>query len=133
MIVTTSLHSDIDREPPAFWHRKPGVLIMTSRPLLITYMNEGARAMLTPMHVLDGSLGMTNEIMTFCLDILEALDDRSDMSMCTLFELEREVRIAGMWIRLRGLGLPRSSAIDESRICILIEERESERQGASFV
>ena len=133
MIVTTSLHSDIDREQRACGHRNPGVLIMTSHPLLITYMNAGARAVLTRLHVLDGSLGMPNEIMTFCLDLLEALDDRSDMNMWTPFELEREVSIAGTWICLRGLGLPPSSAIDEPRICILMEEREPERQGASFV
>ena len=133
MIVTTSLHSDIDRERPTCWHRNPGVLIMNCRPLLITYMNVGARAMLTRMHVLDGSLGMTNEIMTFCLDLLEALDDRSDRSMWTPFELEREVSIAGTWICLRGVGLPPSSAIDEPRICILMEERKPERQGSSFV
>ena len=96
---------------------------MTSHPLLITYMNAGARAVLTRLHVLDGSLGMPNEIMTFCLDLLEALDDRSDMNMWTPFELEREVSIAGTWICLRGLGLPRSLEIDDSRICILMEER----------
>jgi hypothetical protein len=133
MIVTTSLHSDIDREQRACGHRNPGVLIMTSHPLLITYMNAGARAVLTRLHVLDGSLGMPNEIMTFCLDLLEALDDRSDMNMWTPFELEREVSIAGTWICLRGLGLPPSSAIDEPRICILMEERGPERQGSSFV
>jgi hypothetical protein len=133
MIVTTSLQSDIDRERRACGHRNPGVLIMTSHPLLITYMNAGARAVLTRLHVLDGSLGMPNEIMTFCLDLLEALDDRSDMSMWTPFELEREVNIAGTWICLRGLGLPPSSAIDEPRICILMEERGPERQGSSFV
>jgi len=133
MIVTTSLHSDIDREQRACGHRNPGVLIMTSHPLLITYMNAGARAVLTRLHVLDGSLGMPNEIMTFCLDLLEALDDRSDMSMWTPFELEREVSIAGTSICLRGLGLPPSSAIDEPRICILMEERGPERQGSSFV
>jgi hypothetical protein len=133
MIVTTSLHSDIDRERRACGHRNPGVLIMTSHPLLITYMNASARAILTHVHVLDGSLGMPNEIMTFCLDLLEALDDRSDMSMWTPFELEREVNIAGTWICLRGLGLPPASAVDESRICILMEERESERQSSSFV
>ena len=133
MIVTTSLHSDIDRKRPTFWHRNPGVLIMNCRPLLITYMNASARAMLTRMHVLDGSFGMTNEIMAFCLDLLEALDDRSDMSMWTPFELEREVSIAGTSICLRGFGLPPSSAIHEPRICILMEERGPERQGSSFV
>jgi signal-transduction protein with cAMP-binding, CBS, and nucleotidyltransferase domain len=56
---------------------------------------------------------------------LEALDDRSDMSMWTPSEIEREVNIAGTWICIRGLGLPPSSAVDESRICILMEERES--------
>jgi hypothetical protein len=106
---------------------------MTSRPLLITYMNAGARAIMTRVHILDGSLEMPNEIMTFCLDLLEALDDRSDMSTWTLFELEREVTITGTWICLRGLGLPPSSAIDESRICILMEEREFERHGSSCV
>jgi hypothetical protein len=55
------------------------------------------------------------------------------MSLWTPFELEREVNIAGTWICLRGLGLPRSLEIDDSRICILMEEREPERQGASFV
>lgn len=133
MIVTTSLHPDIDRERPTCWHRNPGVLIMNCRPLLITYMNAGARAMLTRMPVLDGSVGMTNEIMAFCLDLLETLDHRSDMSMWIPFALEREVNIAGTWIWLRGLGLPPSSAIDEPCICILMEEREPERQGASFV
>ncbi|SRR6476469_2763289 len=133
MIATTSLHSDIDRERPALGHRNSGVLIMTSRPLLITYMNADARTILTRGHALDGNLGIPNEIMTFCLDLLETLDDRFDMNMWTPFELEREVTITGTWICLRGLGLPPSSAIDESRICILMEEREFERHGSSCV
>lgn len=133
MITTTSLRSDLDQARPAWGRRNPGVLIMTYRPLLITYMNAGARAILARAPVLDGNVGMPNEIMTFCLDLWEALDDCSDMSLWAPFEMEREVRFAGTSICLRGLGLPFSSAIDQARICILMEEQEFERQGSSCV
>ncbi len=134
MITTISLHSYIDTDMPV-GRRNPGVLIMTHRPLVITYMNAGAQALLTRVHVLDGNAcpGMPNEIMTFCLDLVETLDDRSDRNMWTPFELEREVNIAGTSLYLRGLGLPPSSEVDQSRICILMEGCECERQGSSFV
>jgi hypothetical protein len=134
-IITTSLHSDIDRDSPALVRRNPGVLILTHRPLLVSYTNVQARIIIDKLHRMEcGSpcTGLPNAIMVFCLDLLEALDDRCDTGMLSPFQLDREIGFAASSIVLHGLGMPRSSEVDQSRICILMEESASEWQG-SFV
>ncbi|MDQ6735938.1 MAG: hypothetical protein M3Z35_17795, partial [Nitrospirota bacterium] len=126
------LHTDL---PPLLRHN-PGVLIMTHRPLHLSYINVQARSIINKLHHLEcGTFrrGLPNAVIAFCLDLLEALGDRCDTDMPAPFQLDRAIGLAGGSIVLRGLGMPRSSEVDESRICILMEERESERQGSSFV
>ena len=126
MMTTTALNCDVDTGTGLSHHiqRSPGVLLMTHRPLLITYMNRPAIAIVDRLHRLEcgtPGMGLPNGILNFCLDLLDALDDRCDFDTASPLQLNREIAVAGLLVSLRGLNVPRSSDVDRSHICVLME------------
>src|SRR5690348_17093271 len=123
MMTTTALDCDIDTgtglSHPV--QRSPGVLLMTHRPLLITYMNRPAIAIVDRLRRLEcgaPGIGLPNGILNFCLDLLEVLDDRCDVDTASPLQLNREIAVAGLLVSLRGLGVPRTLDVDRSHICV---------------
>lgn len=124
LITPIRFDSDLPQNVRGLAPKKPGVLIMTHRPLTFSYMNAEARAIINHLHRLEwGTVrsGLPKEIRAFCLDLLETLNDRCDMDRVSPFELARDIVIAGTPIVFRGLGLPRSSDVDQDRMCVFIE------------
>ena len=128
-MATTALEDDSDLDLARPVERNPGVLLMTHRPLLITYMNGPARAMIHRLHRMEcgaGRTGLPSVIMDFCMDLLEAVDHECDLDIVPSIQLDRDIDAAGVRLSLCGLGLPRSSEVDRPCICVLMKATISE-------
>jgi hypothetical protein len=124
-MTTTSLECDIDTDLPRPVQRHAGLLLMAHWPLLMTYMNGPARAMLLRLNHLErgtARIGLPNAIMDFCLDLIDSLDDQYDLDLVSPVQLDRDISVAGLFLSLRGVGMPRSSELDRAHICVLMEE-----------
>lgn len=84
LIAATSHDSYLYTDLPPLLRRNPGVLVVTHRPLHISYINVQARSIINTLHHLECGIfrrGLPNAVMAFCLDLLEALDDCCDTDM----------------------------------------------------
>jgi len=111
--------------------RNPGVMVLTHSPLLLNFINLQAKALIDKWHRMESGgprVGIPSAIITFCRDVLATLNDRREMESHLPFQLDRNVGTDGLYISLSGIGLPRSSEVDQSRMCILLEELAVERR-----
>ena len=114
--------------------RNPGVMVLTHSPLLLSFISLQAKAIIDKWHRIESGgprVGIPSAIITFCLDLLATLNDRREMESHLPFQLERNIETDGLYISLWGVGLPRSSEVDQSRMCILLEELAVERRPRS--
>ncbi len=127
-------HAPTYGEGPSELRRNPGVMVLTHSPLLLNFINLQAKAIIDRWHAMESGgprVGIPTAIITFCLDLLDTLDDRREMGSVVPFQLDRHIGTDGLYLSLRGVGLARSSEVDQSRLCILLEELAVERRKSS--
>ena len=127
-------HAPTSDKIPSRLNRNPGVMILTHSPLLLSFINPQAKAIIDKWHRMESGgprVGIPNAIVTFCLDLLDTLDDRREIGSHLPYQMDRNIGTDGLYVSLKGVGLPRSSEVDQSRMCILLEELAVERRKRS--
>jgi hypothetical protein len=95
---------------------KKSGLVVLAPPCRILYINSEA-------HRLFAQGSLASPLSFFCLQTLEILCRHYRLRHLSSFELHGEIEAPGLCMRLRGVGLPYLERLQQSRVCVLIDEQ----------